>query len=193
MSGRRQDDSRSGNEDSELFRRVLGDVEPIRKRRDRISTHDAQPVRRETTVLPRTPTDTGSAPRQAELETGAGAGVDRRSLERLRRGKLPIEDILDLHGKTYDEARLTLEGFIADASEAGQRCVLVVTGKGSVASGGGVLRRGLPQWLNRPPCRDRVLAFSPARPEHGGAGACYVLLRRRKPHQTRQNRRRGPK
>jgi DNA-nicking Smr family endonuclease len=189
MSGRRRSDGRSGAEDGELFRRALQDVEPIRKRSDRIPAHGAKPVRRETAKLPRVRPDVGPTARQPELEAGAGAGIDRRSLERLRRGKLAIEGTLDLHGRSYDEARLMLEEFIAHASEAGRRCVLVVTGKGSVASGGGVLRRGLPQWLNRPPCRDKVLAFSAARPEHGGAGACYVLLRRRKSDPARRNRR----
>ncbi|NNE82945.1 MAG: hypothetical protein HKN28_03145, partial [Alphaproteobacteria bacterium] len=58
--------------------------------------------------------------------------------------------------------------------------VLVITGKGSVREGGGILRRRLPDWLNQSICRPHVLAFATARPEHGGSGAFYVLLRRRR-------------
>jgi DNA-nicking Smr family endonuclease len=45
---------------------------------------------------------------------------------------------------------------------------------------GGVLRAQVPRWLNEPANRARVLAFDYAQPKHGGLGAIYVLLRRKK-------------
>ena len=81
---------------------------------------------------------------------------------------------------TAAEAQHRLEAFIGRAHQAGRRCVLVVTGKGSVTTGGGVLRRCLPDWLNGPVCRTKILAFCPAQPADGGAGAFYVLLRKKK-------------
>jgi DNA-nicking Smr family endonuclease len=54
----------------------------------------------------------------------------------------------------------------------------VVTGKGLET--GGTLRHMVPRWLNEEPNRARVLAYSPAQPRHGGSGALYVLLRRRR-------------
>jgi DNA-nicking Smr family endonuclease len=36
----------------------------------------------------------------------------------------------------------------------------------------------VPRWLGEAPNRGRVLAYAPARPNHGGGGALYVLLRR---------------
>jgi len=57
--------------------------------------------------------------------------------------------------------------------------VLVITGKGLKPDGTlGVLRHGVPHWLNLPPNRERVLAFCHATPADGGEGALYVLLRR---------------
>ena len=69
--------------------------------------------------------------------------------------------------------------FISRAEAAGKRCVLVITGKGLAS--GGVLRDQVPRWLNLPPNRGRVLAFDYARQQDGGAGALYVLLKRRRP------------
>jgi DNA-nicking Smr family endonuclease len=38
----------------------------------------------------------------------------------------------------------------------------------------------VPKWLNQPEHRARIVAFAAARPQHGGSGALYVLLRRRR-------------
>lgn len=112
----------------------------------------------------------GPPPRPAAKRTGRG--LDRRTAERLRRGELPIEARLDLHGMTQEEAHAALERFLGRAHTAGQRCLLVITGKGAV------LREAVPRWLGEGEARDRVLASTPAQPRHGGGGALYVLLRR---------------
>ena len=113
-----------------------------------------------------------------ELSHGSIAGLDKRTGERLKRGKLPIEGRLDLHGMTQVEAHQALSGFISGQRVAGKRCVIVITGKGSYRGGGGVLKDAVPRWLNEPALRDHILAFNHAQPRHGGAGALYVLLRR---------------
>jgi DNA-nicking Smr family endonuclease len=104
------------------------------------------------------------------------AGIDRRNAERLRRGRYPVEARLDLHGLTQEEAHRALSEFVASRRAAGKRCVLVITGHGH--SSGGILKSAAPRWLAEPSLRRHVLALAPARPQHGGAGALYVLLRR---------------
>jgi DNA-nicking Smr family endonuclease len=116
----------------------------------------------------------------APLSHGSRDGLDRRKAERLSRGKLPIEATLDLHGLRQAEAHRRLEIFLADCQAAGKRCVLVVTGKGLHKEEGGVLRSAVPRWLNEMPNRSRVLSFDYAQQKHGGTGALYVLLRRRR-------------
>ncbi len=119
-------------------------------------------------------------PAPPPLVHGARDGLDRRKAERLRRGKLPIEATLDLHGLRQAEAHRRLEHFLADCQAAGKRCVLVVTGKGATRAEPGVLRSALPLWLNQSPNRERVLSFDYAQQKHGGTGAVYILLRRRR-------------
>lgn len=121
-----------------------------------------------------------SATRLAPLDPGRSGDVDTRSLDRLRRGQLRPEGRLDLHGMTQAQAHGALDAFIPRARDAGKRCVIVITGKGSVSAGGGVLRNAVPGWLNAPSLRPMVLAFAEAIPRHGGAGALYVLLRRKR-------------
>jgi DNA-nicking Smr family endonuclease len=110
-----------------------------------------------------------------ELIAGAAAGVDVRTVRKLRRGQMTVDARLDLHGDTQDAAYEALAGFLASAQASGSRTVLVITGKS------GVLRQMAPRWLNAAPNRARVLSFTPARPADGGEGALYVLLRKAKP------------
>jgi len=77
---------------------------------------------------------------------------------------------------TQDEAYGALLGFIRAARAKGKRCVLVITGRGSV--GGGVLKAAVPRWFDEPAFRPHLLAIATARPQDGGAGALYVMLRR---------------
>jgi DNA-nicking Smr family endonuclease len=104
--------------------------------------------------------------------------LDRRSWLRLKRGRVEVERRLDLHGQTQAQAHRRLQAFVAEAVAGGCRCVLIVTGKGLET--GGTLRHMVPRWLNEEPNRARVVAFTPAQPRDGGAGALYVLLRRRR-------------
>jgi len=107
-----------------------------------------------------------------------GEGLDRRTATRLRRGQLVIDSSLDLHGLTQREAHATLVNTLTAAQARGERCVLVITGKGSRSEGGGILKTRVPQWLSEPAIRHLILGKETARPQHGGTGALYVLLRK---------------
>ena len=113
----------------------------------------------------------------------APGGVDRATVERLRRGQIAIEARIDLHGMTQAEAHPALMGFIASSIRLGRRAVLVITGKGPVSQGGGVLRRNAPHWLASSPLAPKILTTVSAHAKHGGDGAFYVLLRRARPAQ----------
>ena len=118
-------------------------------------------------------------PEPKPLERGQVAGVDKRQAERLRRGRTGIEARIDLHGLTLESAHRKLTAFLEHAQEAGQRAVLVVTGKG-VREGTGVIRAQVPRWLNEPRLRPLVLAYEYAQPKDGGMGALYILLRKKR-------------
>jgi DNA-nicking Smr family endonuclease len=81
---------------------------------------------------------------------------------------------------TQAEAHRALSFFVSASRDAGRRCVLVITGRGLGPSGPGVLKSSVPRWLEKAELRRHILAISPAQPHHGGAGATYLLLRRRR-------------
>jgi DNA-nicking Smr family endonuclease len=108
--------------------------------------------------------------------------MDARTAERLKRGRLVIEGRLDLHGLSQARAHPALAAFIERGYAEGRRCLLVITGKGGGklvdAVPQGVLRAMVPQWLNAPELRAKIVSIMPAQPRHGGEGALYVLLKR---------------
>ena len=114
------------------------------------------------------------------LKVGTATDLDRRTMDRLRKGQLRPDARIDLHGLTASHAYTDLCDFLYRAHVSGQRCVLVITGKGLSREGGGVIRRELSTWLNAPNNRSRILAFAQAQPRDGGGGAFYVLLKRRR-------------
>ncbi|MBX3221247.1 MAG: Smr/MutS family protein [Labilithrix sp.] len=110
---------------------------------------------------------------------GRRVDVPPSLLRDLRRGALPIDGRLDLHGLGAEVARERLLEFLRAQRTRGERCVLVIHGKGehSVAPGG-VLRGEIAAWLSQGRAREHVAAFATAHDEDGGEGAVYVALRR---------------
>lgn len=111
--------------------------------------------------------------------------MDGRLKQRLMKGQLEIEQRLDLHGMTLRQAEQAMGRLLREAVARHQRCLLVITGKGAGAADSvferrGVLRAWLPEYLQRGPWREVILGLAPARIEHGGSGAFYVLLRRQR-------------
>lgn len=212
MAGPRKPRRPTG-EELDLFGQVVHDAAPIRS--DRHADHAVEPEpipptpqavapAKQPTTQSSPPSPPPTQPPQPPAKVplalddhspGGAPGVDRRLQVRLKRGQIPIEARIDLHGLSRERAHVALNGFLARQEALGRRCVLVITGKGRpdwAQPGGaqpdwgndmreiGVIRRALPGWLADHPNRERVLAFAPAQLRDGGKGAWYVLLRRRK-------------
>jgi len=180
-------------EETALWRQAMRDAEPLRKRNEpgRIpvasasgpepaATKPVAPKPHARPIPPPVPTSAKApAPPPPPLAPGVTPGLDKRSAQKLRRGQYSIDARLDLHGLTQAEAHARLRRFLVKSQDAGCRCVLVVTGKGTAGPEAGVLRRELPRWLNQPDLRPLVLALEPALPRDGGLGAVYLLLRKK--------------
>ena len=114
-----------------------------------------------------------------EFIEGAAPGVDARLMRSLRRGDFSIQGQLDLHGMTQAEAQEAVDRFLNESRRAGKRCVLIVHGRGLNSKDQvPVLKERMREWLNQKRLGKTVLAFATARPQDGGTGAVYVLLRR---------------
>ena len=173
--------------ESDEFLRAMSDIAPIAAPKKRV-----EPEKRLESALPDDDTLAlaelhalveGDTPfhvvESEEFYSGAAPGVSHELVDKLREGAFSFRRHVDLHGFTRDDAKTALTDFIAAARRDGERCVLVITGRGKSSPGGiSVLREALPRWLGRFPLRSHVLAFCTARSVDGGPGAFYVLLRR---------------
>jgi DNA-nicking Smr family endonuclease len=191
MSGRRRKRGLT-EEEARLWQQVVHDVAPLPRRRRKAASEDqpedaagdgdgAAETPRPVATPPAPPAVSlpPPKPRKRELpglEHGYTPGVDKRTSQRMTRGRLEIEARIDLHGMGVDAAHGALIRFVETSAGKGRRCVLVITGKG--LRGEGILRRQVPRWLNDGRLRPLILGFSHAQPQHGGDGALYVLLRR---------------
>jgi DNA-nicking Smr family endonuclease len=167
-----------------LFREAVADARPLEQDRRPPLRRKPKPIARqrrrdEQAVLQSLLSDDYDP---AEIETSEELAYARPGLQltvwrKFRRGQYAIEAELDLHGCKVPEARELVHRFLRHAQADGKRCVRIVHGKGKSAEGKlPVLKGKVNGWLRQ---KDEVLAFSSARPQHGGTGAVYVLLRRK--------------
>ncbi len=181
--GRKAKRSALKPDDEALFLSVMKDVKrqpdtPLRMAKEVVEPGPTENPPAPKSLAPRARAVSRKSKSYAPLAAGRSGDVDGRTLDRLKRGQLRPQARLDLHGMTQDEAHRALIEFISDTQAAGKRCVIIITGRGRISEGGGVLRNQTPNWLNTPAVRSRVLAFATAQPRDGGSGALYVLLRR---------------
>jgi len=168
---------RPAADEKELWRRAMRDVAPLHPRPGPIKPDRWHPARPSADAGEMPAVQRTVVPQAKPLPPlDREAGIDRATAERLRRGRYPIEATLDLHGMTQEVAHRALAGFVAVSRALGRRGVIVVTGHGRTT--GGILKAAVPRWLDEPELRRHVLMIAPARPQHGGHGALYVLLKR---------------
>ena len=167
---------------SELFREAVRDVRPIApvnrvvQQLPKPKPHPAKREEDERAVLAEL-AHLALEGDELEMEDDVSflrPGLPREILRKLRRIHWVIQDTLDLHGLTGDEAVAETAVFLAACKREGRRCVRIVHGKGLRSPGKEpVLKRRIRKLLTR---RDEVLAFVEPRALHGGGGAVVVLL-----------------
>lgn len=106
--------------------------------------------------------------------------LPRRTFQSLKKGRIPWQEGLDLHGYTLEAARTELSRFVRDGRNQGHRCLLLVHGKAYNREGETPsIKSHINTWLKQMP---EVLAFVSALPADGGTGAVYILLRTKAAH-----------
>lgn len=106
--------------------------------------------------------------------------LERPVRRKLSKGRISIDARIDLHGLFQDEAHALLLSFVRRAYDRGFRHVLVITGKGASLGSDGVLKRAVPMWFSLPEFRPLISSYEDAARNHGGEGALYVRLARKK-------------
>jgi DNA-nicking Smr family endonuclease len=168
-----------------LWYHVTRSIAPLRQRRPERADETLAEEAERAPAKPAPPVPVARTPAPpAPPRAPSMAPIDRKLKQRLARGREAIDATIDLHGLTQAEAHAALAHFLRRSRAHGARLVLVITGKGArgddFAADRGVLRRQVPLWLRSPELRDYVIGFDEAHVAHGGEGALYVRLRRRR-------------
>lgn len=148
---------------------VLVDKISLKPKRHELSSHERK--------LPQIELSDYDSP-SVEPETFlfyAESSISQRMLKQFKKGQIPYQAKLDLHGLTIEKAKEKLVEFIQQQLYKNNRCVLVIHGKGAVVGRESILKSKVNHWLRQTPS---VLAFTSAMPQDGGTGAMYVLLKR---------------
>jgi DNA-nicking Smr family endonuclease len=173
------------DDDDDLFRREMRGVSPARPA-NRVAPHrDAPPplpVKRledERLVIDELARLAGGSD-DIEIEEDHAylrPGLPRDVLRKLRRVHWVVQDELDLHGLTGDEAARATARFLAESLRRGLRCLRIIHGKGrGSVNREPVLKGRVRRLLAR---KSEVLAYCEPPPAHGGGGAVIVLLDRK--------------
>ncbi|WP_289042949.1 Smr/MutS family protein [uncultured Aliiroseovarius sp.] len=189
-------------EDKALWKKVADSTERLHPARPRAPALPAKPAKPTTPPSPSAPTRKSFrlgektvqkarthdfAPNLSDSVARQPLSMDRKTFGKMKKGRMSPEGRLDLHGMTIAQAHPRLTRFILDAAAQDRRLVLVITGKGKHRDDGGpipvrhgVLRHQVPHWLRSMPLSQYVMQVEQAHLKHGGHGAYYVYLRRRK-------------
>ncbi len=178
-------------EEIELFRQTMTGTKPISEKKIEIQQPKNRRTHSKTKITKHHATSSNNAPtKQISVYTNtdyitevsgeeqlffARTGLQTKTIRQLRKGQLPIEAKIDLHGLTINEAEAALTEFLNNCRQQHIRHILVVHGKGSHSTNSiTTIKSAVNAWLREP---DFILAFCSAQPHHGGTGALYALLK----------------
>jgi len=168
-------------EDSELFRRTIGKVEPVNtdklilKSGKKPNPYPNRPAPDFEAGIDASVAVDGENLSQEDIVSYTADGLQKNVLKKMRQGFFGLDAEIDLHGLTCREARQQLLRFLYFCVQDGCRCVHIIHGKGYRSPDNRpVLKNELNKWLRQ---HQDVQAFCSASPRDGGTGAVYVLLR----------------
>lgn len=179
-------------DEAALWARVMASVRPLQPP----MPERAKPVPPPAAEPPPAPVPTPRAPkgrvppvRALPEPRRAAPPITARTLDaswdrRLMRGLADPDMTVDLHGHTLSTAHALLDVALARSITRGDRLLLLVTGKpprpeSERPHARGAIRAAVADWLAASRHADAIAAVRPAAPRHGGAGALYIVLRRR--------------
>ena len=144
--------------------------EPLATPAPRVASQRPQPV---------------AARTKAAVRPAPGTTLDAGWDKRLARGLVQPDTTVDLHGHNLATAYDLLDRRLDLAVASGARVLLLITGKPPNDDrrpvGRGAIRAAIGDWLAASRHAGDIAAVRNAHPRHGGSGALYIVLRRKRP------------
>jgi DNA-nicking Smr family endonuclease len=168
-----------------LWDRVVASVRPLREPATPPPVPAAAPP--EPAPPAPAPLPPRAAPRKpapAPPPPAPGVTLDGSWDRRLGRGLVQPDATVDLHGHNLGTAYALLDERLERAIASGARLLLLITGKPPTDKnrpvGRGAIRAAVGDWLHASRHAAAIAAVRNAHPRHGGAGALYIVLRRKR-------------
>jgi DNA-nicking Smr family endonuclease len=167
-------------DEAALWRKVVESVRPLAGSvglAEAAAPVEASPSSISKPVRPLAPPAT-ARPRSA----GPGTTLDGSWDRALSRGQVQPDSTLDLHGHNLATAYDLLDRKLEQSIASGGRLLLLITGKPPSPGAGkrGAIRAAVGDWLAASRHSGMIAAVRNAHPRHGGSGALYIILRRRR-------------
>lgn len=177
-----------------MWRRIAATVTPLERRANlapapietagpaQPSVPETKPIRASASPPIPAPARREPPPRVPDDKLGLDSSWERK----IARGGLDPDFSLDLHGSGLDQAYVRLMHGMAQARAMGARVVLVVTGKprpteaADRGTARGAIRAKIIDWLGASEHAGSIAAIRSAHKRHGGQGALYVVLKKRR-------------
>ena len=161
-------------EEQALWQRVVESVRPLHGPHAKARSRHPPSAAEGAAARPASP----APPRKAEPGTTLDGSWDKR----LSRGLVQPDRIVDLHGHSLATAYDLLDRRLEQAAATGDRVLLLITGKAARAAPSGAARSARRSATGSPPRATpaSIAAVRGAHPRHGGSGALYIVLRRKR-------------
>jgi DNA-nicking Smr family endonuclease len=172
-------------EERQLWNKVVESVRPLQAARE---PEAVEPAEKPAPPVAQPPAPPRRPPAPPPPPPAPGTTLDGSWDRRLSRGQASPDAVLDLHGHNLATAYDLLDSRLERAIAEGARLLLLITGKPPGDARPvvrGRIRAAVGDWLAASRHSGEIAAVRGAHPRHGGAGALYIVLRRRKPLQTK--------
>ena len=173
-------------EERALWEKVVATVKPLH--RAPAATPEAPPPAPPAAPVPRLAPRQPTSPlkdRKVPSRPSPGVTLDAGWDKRLSRGLVKPDSTVDLHGHNRATAYDLLDRQLDRAMAHGTRVLLLGTGKPPTDDrrpvGRGAIRAAVGDWLAASRHAGDIAAVRNAHPRHGGSGALYIVLRRKRP------------
>ena len=181
----------SNKDDNNIFLKSLAGVKPLKKN-NKITKPIPKPIESNIsrTIIKETKSDK-IYEKTKHVTTQKKTAIQKSDInKKLKKNKIPINRKIDLHGCSVEEAKKIFFNTINDCFSKNFRCILFITGKGSVKKENdysqdtmlyyGKIRNNFLNWVNHNAVQSKILNVQQANAKAGGDGAFYVYLRKNK-------------
>ena len=183
--------------EEDFFLKKMKGVKPLKKRDNKIDkTKSVKKNKKKNTVLKKTKrTKLTEVHSQLEKKTKSNFNLTFSEINKdLKKGRVNIDRRIDLHGYTLLDAQDKIKKEIIKNYENKKRCLLVITGKGLYQANKndqfyehhqpklfhGKIKNSIIGWIKEDDIKKYVLTYQDAGFEHGGDGAIFIYLRKKR-------------